>query len=310
MKKSHSSNAELTVLIPSFNGEQLIKKNLPVVIGFLKKTIPHTSVIMYDDGSKDATRDLMHQFPEVEYIGSVENRGFARAVNAGMRAVHTPYVLLLNTDVIPITGLRSALGALRAHQEWFAVSARQKISNEQVGGAALPEFRHGLLRHVDAFGTKRDIHPFPIMYPSGGAALIRVEYFRALGGFSALFSPFYWEDADLGWRAWHKGWASMCAPGFTVRHDHSPTIKSNFSKYRVRMITARNLFTFNWRAIAGARAWIEHCAYLPFYVLRAILFLDVAFLHGFFAALIRINKIQRPRVYSFWDVYRQAGGKT
>ena len=309
MKKQHSSNAELTVLIPSFNGGHLLKKNLPVVLSFIKKTIPNAPVIVYDDGSSDATREQMHQFPEVEYIASAENHGFARAVNAGMRAVRTPYVLLLNNDVIPIAGLRSALGALRSRVDWFAVSARQQLPGEALGGAALPEFKHGLLRHVDAFGTKRDIHPFPIMYPSGGAALIRVEYFRALGGFEALFSPFYWEDADLGWRAWHKGWASMCAPGFSVLHDHSPTIKGNFSRYRVHLIATRNLFLFNWRAFAGWRVWAVHCAYVPLHLLRAILSLDIAFLHGLFTALIRIHKIHHPRYYSFWDVYRQAGGK-
>lgn len=309
MKKPHSSNAELTILIPSFNGGQLLKKNMPAVLSFIEKTIPNAPVIVYDDGSSDATREQMRQFPQVEYIVSAENRGFARAVNAGMRAVRTPYVLLLNNDVIPLTGLASALGALRSQEDWFAVSARQQLPGQALGGAALPEFRHGLLRHVDARGAKRDIHPFPIMYPSGGAALIRVEYFRALGGFEALFSPFYWEDADLGWRAWQKGWASMCAPGFSVLHDHSPTIKGNFSKYRVRLIATRNLFLFNWRALAGAGVWVAHCAYLPLHLTKALFSLDLAFLHGFFAALMRFNRIQRPHSFSFWEAYKKAGGK-
>ena len=49
----------------------------------------------------------------------------------------------------------------------------------------------------------------PIPYANGGGSFFRRRLFHQLGGFHHHYSPFYWEDADLGWRAWKLGWTPI-----------------------------------------------------------------------------------------------------
>ncbi len=55
-------------------------------------------VIVVDNGASDTTRGLLSSYPDVKYIRNEENRGFAFAVNQGMRMSRGRYALLINPD--------------------------------------------------------------------------------------------------------------------------------------------------------------------------------------------------------------------
>lgn len=302
---------KLTVVIPCYNGSQLLQKNLPKLQLFLKKEGIAANIIVVDDHSTDDSVALLErQWAGVTLIKRSQNGGFGQAVNTGMRQVKTPYVLLLNTDVVAVRGLLGALNLLLHNPKWWAISALQQLDEHKLGGAARPEWRHGLLRHRDY--AQQATKPMPILYPSGGAALVRTKVFLDLGGFAPQFSPFYWEDADLGWRAWQKGWETMFDPEFVVRHQDSATISTQIPPLKVRTIAARNLLVFNWRALWG-KVWLMHLVWLPIHLVRALLTFDGAWLGGSARALVmaitgRLRAPQHP-TQPFWDFYQEAGGK-
>src|SRR5215472_14374341 len=66
-------------------------------------------VIVVDNASSDQTRAVVTA-RGARMIANASNRGFAAAVNQGIRALDTPYILLLNPDAVLQTGLE----ALRA----------------------------------------------------------------------------------------------------------------------------------------------------------------------------------------------------
>src|SRR5215470_15317884 len=66
-------------------------------------------VIVVDNASKDDTVVISRDHG-AEVIANNVNRGFAAAVNQGVRSVRTPYILLLNPDCI----VQSGLAAMRA----------------------------------------------------------------------------------------------------------------------------------------------------------------------------------------------------
>lgn len=72
-------------------------------------------VIVIDNGSNPATQRLLQEIiPSAAYVTNPENRGFAAAVNQGLRAATGRYVLLLNPDtVIP----NDALARMTAHMD-------------------------------------------------------------------------------------------------------------------------------------------------------------------------------------------------
>jgi len=55
-------------------------------------------VIVVDNGASDTTRGLLSSYPDMKYIRNEENRGFAAAVNQGIRMSRGRYILLLNPD--------------------------------------------------------------------------------------------------------------------------------------------------------------------------------------------------------------------
>lgn len=66
-----------------------------------------TEVFVVDNGGRDETRSLFAEvLPSATYVSNPDNRGFAAAVNQGMRKATGEYVLLLNPDtVLPPTTL-------------------------------------------------------------------------------------------------------------------------------------------------------------------------------------------------------------
>lgn len=62
-----------------------------------RSTLRDLEVIVVDNGASDETRSLVQEFG-FRYVRNSENRGFAYAVNQGMKVSVGEYVLLLNPD--------------------------------------------------------------------------------------------------------------------------------------------------------------------------------------------------------------------
>ena len=87
---------EVSVIIPNYNGKHYLKVCLD---SLRRQTYQDFQTILVDNGSQDGSREYIQEnYPEVQMIALKENTGFCGAVNTGIRASKTPYVLLLNND--------------------------------------------------------------------------------------------------------------------------------------------------------------------------------------------------------------------
>ena len=80
-------------------------------------------------------------------------------------------------------------------------------------GRLLREFIPGL--HLDSVVEADGV--VPTISANGAAMLVRRSMFLALGGFDETFFM-EWEDLDLCWRAWLRGWGSVYVPDASLRH--------------------------------------------------------------------------------------------
>jgi glycosyltransferase involved in cell wall biosynthesis len=100
----------VSVIIPTYNRAHLLAD---AIRSALAQDYPYKQVIVVDDGSQDATRQLVSTFAEVEYIYQA-NQGQAAARNAGLRQCRGEYVASLDSDDIWDPGfLSSGIGQLR-----------------------------------------------------------------------------------------------------------------------------------------------------------------------------------------------------
>ena len=86
-----------TVVIPNYNGIQYVDECLHSLCQGTRMP----EIILVDNGSGDGSRELVREkYKEVQVIEFAQNTGFSSAVNAGIRAAVTEYVILLNNDTV------------------------------------------------------------------------------------------------------------------------------------------------------------------------------------------------------------------
>src|SRR3989442_12963319 len=90
------STAAASVVIPNWNGRDLLEKYLPSVEKALAGN-PKNELIVVDNGSADGSANFVRQtFPRVKLMALYHNLGFGGGSNPGVRRASNHLVLLLN----------------------------------------------------------------------------------------------------------------------------------------------------------------------------------------------------------------------
>src|ERR1039458_9264561 len=97
--RAYPARAAASVVIPNWNGKDLLEKYLPSVIEALAGN-PANEIVVVDNGSTDGSVSyLAAAFPRVKVIALPANLGFGGGSNAGIRAAANRIVVLLNSDM-------------------------------------------------------------------------------------------------------------------------------------------------------------------------------------------------------------------
>ncbi len=256
-KKSASTDSRpsldaATVVIPNWNGRELLAKYLPSVIAALAGN-EKNEIIVVDNGSEDGSAAFLREhFPMVRVLPLQRNLGFGGGSNAGFRAAGNDIVVLLNSDMRVQPDFLAPLLQGFTDEKVFAVSCQIFFSDpaklREETGLTQGWWENGGLRvrhRIDPAITKA----FPCFYGGGGSCAFDRRKFLALGGFDELFRPFYLEDTDLGYQAWKRGWKVLYQPQSIVYHEHRGTIGKKFSAARIDAVLKKNFILFCWKNI-------------------------------------------------------------
>jgi GT2 family glycosyltransferase len=186
----------------------------------------------------------------VRVLQLAQSRGYGPAVNAGAAAASGDQLLVLNDDV------RLEESAVRVLREAlppdgvFAVAPRiiSPLAREGDEGGKSATLRAGLIEIEEA--PSSETHP--TFYPVGCCYLCHRQSFLDLGGYDDVYAPFFWEDVDLGYRAWRRGLASLHVPSAVCHHEGSATIGERPMDERQRA-WHRNWALFHLRNIQSPR---------------------------------------------------------
>lgn len=268
------SPANVTIVIPTFNGLSLLKKHLPSIIKYSGKGI---KIIIVDNGSSDGTEAyLISKYSgKVQCLRNEKNLFFPIAVNQGVRAAKTDLVILINNDVHPQKGyLETAINHF-TDKSVFAVTFNETSSS-------WPEVSwRGKLQYLRGEDKSQ---PRLSAWASGGSAIFQKTVWDELGGLDEVYSPGYWEDIDIGWRAWKAGYQIIWEPKAKVTHQHESSFGLVNRDY-LNLIKQRNELIFNWKNITDSGMRRDHFLYL----FRHVLF-HPGYLKVIFSALPAIKK--------------------
>jgi len=257
----------ISIVIPNWNGADLLRANLPSVLDACKNYDGDAEIIVVDDASSDTSVALLRElFPAVKLVVHRDNQGFGRACWLGARAAAYPVLIFLNSDVKVDTGFIAPLAGSFENPAVFAASPlifddNQNLSNVTV---SIPYFRRGKIRY-QSLPLQHLLHctsplpcPWYTLFPPGAAFAVDRTRFTELRGFDDLFHPFYYEDTDLGFRAWRRGWKCIVVPASRVTHHHKGTIARSFKKFKVSAIRKRNRLFYLWKNLTSAKMLRQH----------------------------------------------------
>lgn len=218
----------ISVIIPNYNGKDLLKRNLPYVFEALKSSnITDYEVIISDDASSDDSITFLKQnyHGRAIILENSINVGFSGNVNRGIFTAKKDLVFILNSDVQLTQGFFIPLLKYFDFPDTFGVMSRiVNFQNETIDQAKFPKITGFKIDGTQNF-YQSHLKWHPSFFLSGANALIDRKKIVELGGFLEIFNPFYYEDVDLGIRAWRKGYRCYYEHHAFCYHDVSKTIK-------------------------------------------------------------------------------------
>jgi O-antigen biosynthesis protein len=235
---------DVSVVLPTYNRADLLGRSIGSV---LAQTFDRFELLVVDDGSTDATADVVGRFGDdrIRYMRGTRNRGPAAARNAGIAA---------------------ARGALLAFQdsddEWLPDKLRQHV--DAFAGAPVPVgVVYSDMLWVGTDGTEAyrrspTVVPHRLIDPATGfyqvyhlgiqSAVVKRECFARVGGFDDRLPAF--EDLELLIRL-SRDYEFLHVRQALVRYHQADGRSSNLAaEYRARCLLLR----MHYKEI-GRRSW-------------------------------------------------------
>lgn len=211
----------------------------------LKALIDHTAAgsyeaIVVDNGSGDATREMLASVDGLRVIRNDTNLGFVDACNRAARVARGEFVVFLNNDTAVLPGWLDALtSTLKRDSPAGAVGAKLLYPDgrlQEAGGIIWSDgsgwnYGRGEDPEAPEFNYVREVD-----YCSGACLMVRRRLFEEISGFDSRYSPAYYEDADLCFRLRERGYRVLYQPASQVVHLEGGTagtdLSSGFKRYQ------------------------------------------------------------------------------
>lgn len=284
----------ISVVIPTYNGKHLLERFLPSVVE-LSAREEELEIMVVDDGSRDGTRYWLRRvFPTLHVFELHANLGFAGACHRGILEARGETIILLNNDVEVSSDLVELLQGHFSDPHLFAVAFDMLSGDteEPYANRILPIWKQGLLS-FDLNGKRHGAGPS--FYACGGGMAFSKSKYLSLAGFDPLFHPFYWEDTDLSYRAWKRGWRILFDPRCVVRHHPSSTIAHVAGESQRKTIIERNRLLFLWKSLTDRSLLMEHILWLPRHLLSSVRRKDQVFGKAFLRAVRCVPQVVQAR---------------
>lgn len=244
---------KLSIIIVNYNVTELLRNCLSSIINFVQD-LPY-EVIVIDNQSPDSSwKNLMIEFPKVQFISSEVNYGFAIANNTAVKKAKGEYVLLLNPDT-ELEGfyMKEIVEFADQQQDLGCLGIRM----HDAAGKFLPESKRSVPDMFNSFEKlftnfkkkksksyyRNDINEFEVAEVeviTGAFLLIKRALYLEIGGLDEKYFM-YGEDIDLCFtllRKKHKNW--YYGKSSILHHKGESTVRD--AQYLERFYGAMQIF--------------------------------------------------------------------
>jgi N-acetylglucosaminyl-diphospho-decaprenol L-rhamnosyltransferase len=246
----------------------------------------HFEIIVIDSGSFDGSREMLAQYyPQVKFIQSDKNIGFAKANNEAFKAANGRIVLFLNPDTkivgsaidtlcdclekLPNAGavgckLLNTDGSIQISCIQSFPTILNQLLNSALSMRMFPRSR--LWGGVALFSDAKE--PEKVEVLSGACIMMSRSIFQEVGLFSEEYFM-YTEDVDLCYKIQKSGYANYYVPNAMIFHFGGGSSQKRPSEFSV--IAMR---TSTWQFLRKTRgasySTLYRCAMMVSAVLRIV----------------------------------------
>jgi Predicted glycosyltransferases len=233
----------IAVVIPNYNGLIYLKDCLEAL---RQQTNKDFTTIIVDNNSSDGSLEFIREhYDEVEIIALAENTGFCGAVNRGIEATSTPYVILLNNDtVVEAEFVAELYQAMEREKEAFSGQAKMLQLHQPTLIDAAGNYYNALgWAFAKGKDKSKDLYneECQIFASCAGAAIYRRTVLDEIGLFDEKHFA-YLEDIDIGYRARIRGYNNIYIPRAVVFHVGSGTTGSQYNQFKIRYSSRNNIY--------------------------------------------------------------------
>lgn len=224
---------DVSIIILNYRSKNLIKEQLKFF--FSKKTQSSVEVIVVDNNSADGIGDMLREFsPQVRFLQTGENRGYAAGNNVGMAAAKGRYFLIVNPDIVLTASAVDSLVDFMERRPQVGMAGPKLINADgtlQQSCLRFPTWQLPLMRRSFLARTKwgkrwlaryfmeewdhqsvRDVD-----WLFGACLIVRRSAVDTAGPLDERFF-LYLEDTDWCWRFWKNGYGVYYVPSVQVIH--------------------------------------------------------------------------------------------
>ena len=221
---------KVAVIIVSYNFEPWMDRCL----GSLRKSSIPVDIWVVDNASHDQTVSLIQaNYPEVNVIQNVSNKGFGAANNQGMAEAlqnQFDYVFLLNQDAwVDENTIETLVNLGECHSDFGIISPVHLSGKGDKLDFGFADYAH-LTQKEDIPSSEYT----EVNFVNAAFWMIPVRVLREVGGFSSLFFH-YGEDVDFVNRLHYHGYKVVYAPVFGY-HDREQRIVTKPMEYRAKTV--------------------------------------------------------------------------
>ncbi|MCF8230653.1 MAG: glycosyltransferase family 2 protein [Bacteroidales bacterium] len=245
----------VSIITVNYNQSEVTCKLLE---SLYKVTYPNLEVIVVDNNSNDQGQVIKQRYPNIIFIPSPINYGFAAGNNMGIMAAHGEFVMFLNNDIeVRPDFLEPMINKFRENPKVGAVSPKIRFFHtpstiQYAGYTAM----HPITLRNFAYGYKEeDLGQHDkdrITHSAHGAAMmVPMALIRKLGMMAYIFFLYY-EEADYCARITRAGYEIHYVHHALVYHKESVSTgrwspQKIYYLYRNRIVfMRRNIFGTNF----------------------------------------------------------------
>lgn len=235
MNKIQDNYPKISVIIPSFNGLDILPRCLDSLV---RQTYPLslTEIIVIDSDSKERIPSYLRKiFPQVKFIRLSSNQGSTKALNKGVEIAKGEYILATNDDVVFEKNCLKNLLDTALSDPKIGITTGKMLYLDKPHNLAIPGFRINHYLGYYPYDLENSAKIRECDWAVGACLLIKKSLFQNLGNFDEGYI-FCGEEYDLSFQVKRNGLKIMYTPKAVFYHQFKRSKNPNpeilFSHYR------------------------------------------------------------------------------